>query len=183
MVTPFPFSCYVNTLRTGICGNCKGVDSCSQGLVFFPCSLLEEDSEEEGDMCRICQIAGGSPTNPLLEPCGCVGSLQFVHQECLKKWLKVKITSGRRGRKSSQLMTNIIGGASGRGSAWTAPPSPPGACSGPSFAARQLQPQPTDMTDEGSGLSAVLKSWEGNETLFKSERRILDHALLNSTPA
>ncbi|XP_006912392.1 probable E3 ubiquitin-protein ligase MARCH10 [Pteropus alecto] len=57
-------------------------------------SLLEEDSEEEGDMCRICQIAGGSPTNPLLEPCGCVGSLQFVHQECLKKWLKVKITSG-----------------------------------------------------------------------------------------
>lgn len=119
VVTPFPFSCYVNTLRTGICGNCKGVDSCSQGLVFFPCSLLEEDSEEEGDMCRICQIAGGSPTNPLLEPCGCVGSLQFVHQECLKKWLKVKITSGRRGRKSSQLMTNTIGGTSGRGSAWT----------------------------------------------------------------
>ncbi|XP_016060318.1 PREDICTED: probable E3 ubiquitin-protein ligase MARCH10 [Miniopterus natalensis] len=57
-------------------------------------SILEEDSEEEGDLCRICQIAGGSPTNPLLEPCGCVGSLQFVHQECLKKWLKVKITSG-----------------------------------------------------------------------------------------
>ncbi|XP_008820101.1 probable E3 ubiquitin-protein ligase MARCH10 isoform X2 [Nannospalax galili] len=57
-------------------------------------SLLEEDSEEEGDLCRICQIAGGSPANPLLEPCGCVGSLQFVHQECLKKWLKVKITSG-----------------------------------------------------------------------------------------
>nr|XP_001495732.4 probable E3 ubiquitin-protein ligase MARCH10 isoform X4 [Equus caballus] len=57
-------------------------------------SLLEEDSEEEGDLCRICQIAGGSPANPLLEPCGCVGSLQFVHQECLKMWLKVKITSG-----------------------------------------------------------------------------------------
>ncbi|KAM5273377.1 putative E3 ubiquitin-protein ligase MARCHF10 [Ctenodactylus gundi] len=57
-------------------------------------SLLEEESEEEGDLCRICQIAGGSPANPLLEPCGCVGSLQFVHKECLKKWLKVKITSG-----------------------------------------------------------------------------------------
>ncbi|XP_027802134.1 probable E3 ubiquitin-protein ligase MARCHF10 isoform X1 [Marmota flaviventris] len=57
-------------------------------------SLLEEDSEEEADLCRICQIAGGSPANPLLEPCGCVGSLRFVHQECLKKWLKVKITSG-----------------------------------------------------------------------------------------
>ncbi|KAF4012725.1 hypothetical protein G4228_002982 [Cervus hanglu yarkandensis] len=61
--------------------------------IYLVC-LLEEDSEEEGDLCRICQIAGGSLTNPLLEPCGCVGSLQFVHQECLKKWLKVKITSG-----------------------------------------------------------------------------------------
>lgn len=73
-------------------------------LVTRPCfllSLLEEDSEEEeeGDLCRICQIAGGSLTNPLLEPCGCVGSLRFVHQECLKKWLKVKITSGRWGRE------------------------------------------------------------------------------------
>ncbi|XP_063097739.1 probable E3 ubiquitin-protein ligase MARCHF10 isoform X3 [Cavia porcellus] len=57
-------------------------------------SLLEEDSEEEGDLCRICQIAGSSPTNPLLEPCRCVGSLRFVHQKCLKTWLKVKITSG-----------------------------------------------------------------------------------------
>lgn len=71
----------------------------------FPFSLLEEDSEEEGDLCRICQIAGGSPANPLLEPCGCVGSLQFVHQECLKMWLKVKITSGRWGRKSGKRAT------------------------------------------------------------------------------
>ncbi|XP_069916609.1 probable E3 ubiquitin-protein ligase MARCHF10 isoform X3 [Oryctolagus cuniculus] len=57
-------------------------------------SLLEEDEEEEGDLCRICQMAGSSPANPLLQPCGCVGSLRFVHQECLKQWLKVKITSG-----------------------------------------------------------------------------------------
>ncbi|KAM9255133.1 LOW QUALITY PROTEIN: putative E3 ubiquitin-protein ligase MARCHF10 [Cariama cristata] len=56
--------------------------------------LLPEDSEEEGDQCRNCQIAGGSPTNLLLEPCGYVGSLQFVHQECLKQWLKPKIKSG-----------------------------------------------------------------------------------------
>ncbi|XP_048372884.1 probable E3 ubiquitin-protein ligase MARCHF10 isoform X2 [Sphaerodactylus townsendi] len=57
-------------------------------------SLLAEDSEEEGDQCRICQIAGGSIANPLLEPCGCGGTLRFVHQECLKTWLKAKIKSG-----------------------------------------------------------------------------------------
>ncbi|XP_053118978.1 probable E3 ubiquitin-protein ligase MARCHF10 [Hemicordylus capensis] len=57
-------------------------------------SLLAEDSEEEGDQCRICQMAGGSITNPLLEPCGCGGTVRFVHQECLKTWLKVKIKSG-----------------------------------------------------------------------------------------
>ncbi|XP_013928181.1 PREDICTED: probable E3 ubiquitin-protein ligase MARCH10 isoform X1 [Thamnophis sirtalis] len=57
-------------------------------------SLLAEDPEEEGDQCRICQIAGGSITNPLLEPCGCGGSLRFVHEECLKSWLKAKIKSG-----------------------------------------------------------------------------------------
>uniref|UniRef100_A0A8B9Q6B3 RING-type E3 ubiquitin transferase n=1 Tax=Apteryx owenii TaxID=8824 RepID=A0A8B9Q6B3_APTOW len=65
-------------------------------FAFLLClnSLLAEDSGEEGDRCRICQIAGGSPTNPLLEPCGCVGSLQFVHEKCLKKWLEAKIKSG-----------------------------------------------------------------------------------------
>ncbi|XP_078060283.1 uncharacterized protein LOC144486055 [Mustelus asterias] len=58
-------------------------------------SLLHEDSEEEeGDLCRICLIPGGTPLNPLLEPCKCVGSLQFVHHDCLKKWLQAKIISG-----------------------------------------------------------------------------------------
>ncbi|XP_060677346.1 nascent polypeptide-associated complex subunit alpha, muscle-specific form-like [Hemiscyllium ocellatum] len=61
-------------------------------------SLLREDSgeeeEDEGDLCRICLIPGGTPLNPLLEPCKCVGSLQFVHHDCLKKWLQAKIISG-----------------------------------------------------------------------------------------
>ncbi|XP_038631466.1 uncharacterized protein LOC119952043 isoform X2 [Scyliorhinus canicula] len=58
-------------------------------------SLLHEDSEEEeGDLCRICLIPGGTPLNPLLEPCKCVGSLQYVHHDCLKKWLQAKIISG-----------------------------------------------------------------------------------------
>ncbi|XP_048340379.1 E3 ubiquitin-protein ligase MARCHF7 isoform X2 [Sphaerodactylus townsendi] len=58
-------------------------------------SLLSEDSdEEEGDLCRICQMSSTSPTNPLIEPCKCTGSLRYVHQECMKKWLQSKINSG-----------------------------------------------------------------------------------------
>ncbi|XP_059807261.1 uncharacterized protein LOC132381684 [Hypanus sabinus] len=56
--------------------------------------LQEEEDEEEGDMCRICLVPGGTLLNPLLEPCKCVGSLQFVHQDCLKEWLKAKVMSG-----------------------------------------------------------------------------------------
>uniref|UniRef100_A0A803SPI1 RING-type E3 ubiquitin transferase n=1 Tax=Anolis carolinensis TaxID=28377 RepID=A0A803SPI1_ANOCA len=58
-------------------------------------SLLSEDSEEEeGDLCRICQMSSTSPTNLLIEPCKCTGSLKYVHQECMKKWLQSKINSG-----------------------------------------------------------------------------------------
>ncbi|XP_075285898.1 E3 ubiquitin-protein ligase MARCHF7 isoform X3 [Opisthocomus hoazin] len=58
-------------------------------------SLLLEDSEdEEGDLCRICQMSSASSENRLIEPCKCTGSLQYVHQECMKKWLQSKINSG-----------------------------------------------------------------------------------------
>ncbi|KAG7466912.1 hypothetical protein MATL_G00147350 [Megalops atlanticus] len=56
--------------------------------------LLEESDEEEGDLCRICQMKEDSPSNPLVEPCRCTGSLRYVHQDCMKKWLRSKISSG-----------------------------------------------------------------------------------------
>ncbi|XP_041936059.1 E3 ubiquitin-protein ligase MARCH7 isoform X1 [Alosa sapidissima] len=56
--------------------------------------LLEDSDEEEGDLCRICQMAEESGSNPLIEPCRCTGSLQYVHQDCIKKWLLSKISSG-----------------------------------------------------------------------------------------
>ncbi|XP_036429218.1 probable E3 ubiquitin-protein ligase MARCHF10 isoform X2 [Colossoma macropomum] len=57
--------------------------------------LLEEESDEEDeDVCRICQCKGTSPTNPLLSPCQCSGSLQYIHHDCLKRWIQTKIKSG-----------------------------------------------------------------------------------------
>ncbi|KAK5935486.1 hypothetical protein CgunFtcFv8_020845 [Champsocephalus gunnari] len=56
--------------------------------------LLEESDDEEGDLCRICQMGEEAATNPLIQPCRCIGSLQFVHQDCIKRWLRSKIGSG-----------------------------------------------------------------------------------------
>ncbi|NXU53946.1 MARH7 ligase, partial [Turnix velox] len=56
--------------------------------------LLEDSEEEEGDLCRICQMSSASSDNLLIAPCKCTGSLQYVHQECMKKWLQSKINSG-----------------------------------------------------------------------------------------
>nr|XP_057944496.1 E3 ubiquitin-protein ligase MARCH7 isoform X2 [Doryrhamphus excisus] len=56
--------------------------------------LLEDSDEDEGDLCRICQMREESASNPLIQPCRCTGSLQYVHQECIKRWLCSKIGSG-----------------------------------------------------------------------------------------
>uniref|UniRef100_H3C6H5 RING-type E3 ubiquitin transferase n=1 Tax=Tetraodon nigroviridis TaxID=99883 RepID=H3C6H5_TETNG len=55
--------------------------------------LLEDSDEDEGDMCRICQMGEDSASNPLIQPCRCTGSLQYVHQDCIKRWLCSKISS------------------------------------------------------------------------------------------
>ena len=43
---------------------------------------LKHDLEER--VCRICMDSG---TDALLSPCRCKGTMQFVHEECLKTWL------------------------------------------------------------------------------------------------
>uniref|UniRef100_A0A3B3ZUB2 RING-type E3 ubiquitin transferase n=1 Tax=Periophthalmus magnuspinnatus TaxID=409849 RepID=A0A3B3ZUB2_9GOBI len=48
---------------------------------------MEDSDEEEGDLCRICQMGEESVSNPLIQPCRCTGSLQYVHQDCIKRWL------------------------------------------------------------------------------------------------
>ncbi|XP_075036889.1 E3 ubiquitin-protein ligase MARCHF7-like isoform X2 [Mixophyes fleayi] len=55
---------------------------------------LKDWEEEEGDLCKFCLTGMSTPTDPFLEPCKCSGSLQYIHQDCMKKWLHTKINSG-----------------------------------------------------------------------------------------
>jgi acyl-CoA-binding protein len=55
----------------------------------------EKEEEEEEACCRVCHCEGDNQ-NPLYHPCKCDGSIKFVHQDCLKQWLKI---SNRQNKK------------------------------------------------------------------------------------
>lgn len=42
--------------------------------------------------CRICLGEENEEENPLISPCKCSGTMKLIHLECLKNWLKSKIT-------------------------------------------------------------------------------------------
>jgi len=43
--------------------------------------------------CRICLMEDNDSDNPLINPCSCMGSVRFIHVDCIRKWLKSKITT------------------------------------------------------------------------------------------
>ncbi len=55
-------------------------------------------------LCRFCLSSKHTDTNPLVSPCHCKGSMEFVHFKCLNRWRNVDIE--RNGRTCSLCMTN-----------------------------------------------------------------------------
>lgn len=43
--------------------------------------------------CKICLCEDNEADNPLINPCLCSGSMKYIHADCLKTWLKSKITT------------------------------------------------------------------------------------------
>ena len=53
------------------------------------CPISSDDSSKEIlVICKICY--NGNEEEPLLSPCNCSGSIKYVHQSCLMKWLKAR---------------------------------------------------------------------------------------------
>ena len=50
--------------------------------------LKNFDDDERA--CRICLEEEESLKDPLITPCTCIGSIRWIHIDCLKSWLKLK---------------------------------------------------------------------------------------------
>jgi E3 ubiquitin-protein ligase DOA10 len=42
--------------------------------------------EHDTNICRFCLDSGKTEKNPLISPCSCKGSVEFIHLICLNKW-------------------------------------------------------------------------------------------------
>jgi E3 ubiquitin-protein ligase MARCH6 len=49
-------------------------------------SSADGSDDEDGDQCRICRFPAEAD-RPLRRPCACSGSIRFVHDDCLLRWL------------------------------------------------------------------------------------------------
>ncbi len=52
----------------------------------------KEDSLPESSSCRICLFDTNSAENPLISPCKCAGTMKYIHLECLRHWLKNRVS-------------------------------------------------------------------------------------------
>lgn len=54
---------------------------------------IESDHENKlaNTSCRICLLEGSSEDDPLIRPCQCKGSIEYVHLGCLRHWVKGRL--------------------------------------------------------------------------------------------
>lgn len=48
---------------------------------------LSTPKEKDNRICRSCYLKETNEKDPLIQPCKCSGSLQYIHFSCLKKWV------------------------------------------------------------------------------------------------
>lgn len=53
----------------------------------------DEVSVDVNDLCRICFSSASTKENPLFAPCKCTGTVNFIHFNCLKAWLNLKLVT------------------------------------------------------------------------------------------
>jgi len=52
---------------------------------------LDGEKELANTLCRICLLEGPSEGDPLIAPCLCKGSIEYVHLGCLRHWIRGRL--------------------------------------------------------------------------------------------
>lgn len=73
----------------------------SSGLTLA-CSFDQGNNQS----CRICLSDSHTLQDPLISPCQCTGSVQFLHVNCLREWLKTKLESSASGKSTVYTWTS-----------------------------------------------------------------------------
>lgn len=64
---------------------------------------VENASQSEMPVCRICLMEESEVDNPLFAPCKCAGSMRHIHHGCLKTWF-----ANKRIMKVSNIVTTYF---------------------------------------------------------------------------
>ena len=71
-------------------------------------SKVDVEGELEPDsQCRICFGNETSIENPLIAPCDCIGSIKYIHTDCIRHWLKSRIQTKTTATTASYYWTDF----------------------------------------------------------------------------
>ena len=60
--------------------------------LYIKLKNVQEKNKNKPLKCRICFTEGDfEGNNPLISPCNCIGSVRYIHLNCLRKWLTSKV--------------------------------------------------------------------------------------------
>lgn len=71
-------------------------------------NLSCSDISDKENACKICCCEDSDAENPLISPCKCIGSMKYIHLQCLKKWLKNKISCRSSGPVTSYFWSDFM---------------------------------------------------------------------------
>jgi hypothetical protein len=66
-------------------------------------NLKESQNSSSQVVCRICYEESTADKGKLLYPCHCIGSVQYIHESCLKKWIENNVMNERKMRPECEL--------------------------------------------------------------------------------
>mmetsp|Transcript_55756 Transcript_55756/g.103130 ORF Transcript_55756/g.103130 Transcript_55756/m.103130 type:complete len:396 (-) Transcript_55756:270-1457(-) len=50
-----------------------------------------DQGQLKSTMCRICLLEGAGEDDPLIRPCSCKGSIEYIHLGCLRHWIRGRL--------------------------------------------------------------------------------------------